>query len=303
MRHITVSQDGSGDFTGIQEAIDAVRVLPLEPVTIYVKNGTYREKLLIPDNKPDIALIGESREGTVIAYGDYARMTGPDGKEIGTFRTAVLKVEADDFRMENLTVQNTAGYGPEIAQAVALYASGDRQVYRSVRLLGNQDTLYTSRGRHYFADCHIEGHVDFIFGSAAACFESCEIRSLRGGYITAASTPRGAEFGYVFLNCRLTGAQEEESVYLGRPWRAWAHTVFINTWMGPHIYSAGWDNWDNPDNESTARYAEYGSTGPGARDAAVRAGWARVLTEAEALRLDARRVLAGHDGWDPTESG
>ncbi|MBD0379532.1 pectinesterase family protein [Paenibacillus sedimenti] len=298
MRRITVSQDGSGDFTSVQDAIDAVRVLPLEPVTIYIKNGTYREKIIVPDNKPDISLIGESREGTVLAFSDYAEMVGSDGKKLGTFGTAVLKVEADDFRMENLTVQNTAGFGPAIGQAVALYTSGDRHVYRNVRLLGNQDTLYTSRGRQYFADCYIEGHVDYIFGSATVLFESCEIHSLRQGYITAASTPKDTAIGYVFLNCRLTGAQTEESVYLGRPWRAWAHTVFINTWMGPHIHSAGWDNWGNPDNESTSRYAEYGSTGPGAR-AEARVQWARVLSEKEAPVPDVKRVLAGPDDWNP----
>ncbi|AFC32511.1 Pectinesterase [Paenibacillus mucilaginosus 3016] len=298
MRQITVSQDGQGDYRSIGDAIEAVRVLPLEPVTIYVKNGIYREKLVVPDNKPDITLIGESAEGTVIAWGDYAKMTDERGREIATFRTATLKVEADDFRMENLTVQNTAGYGPEIGQAVALYTAGDRQVYRRVRLIGHQDTLYTSRGRQYFEDCYIEGHVDYIFGSATVFFESCEIHSLRAGYVTAASTAERTELGYVFRGCRLTGAAEEASVYLGRPWRPAAHTVFIDTWMGPHIHPAGWDNWSNPDNERTSRYGEYGSTGPGAAPAA-RVPWAAALPEAQARALDVQRVLGGHDGWNP----
>ncbi|MFN0222323.1 pectinesterase family protein [Paenibacillus sp. KR2-11] len=302
MRHITVSQDGQGDFERIGEAIEAVRVLPLEPVTIFVKNGVYREKLLVPDTKPDISLIGESAEGTVIAYGDYAQMKGTNGSELTTFRTATLKVDADDFRMENVTVQNTAGYGAAIGQAVALYTAGDRQTYRNVRLLGNQDTLYTGRGRQYFAGCYIEGHVDYIFGSATVLFEGCEIHSLRGGFITAASTAARTEVGYVFRGCRLTGRAPEGSVYLGRPWRPAAHTVFIDTWMGPHIHRDGWDNWSSPDNERTARYGEFGSTGPGAAPEA-RVAWAAALTEAEAVSFDVRRVLGGPDGWSPAGAG
>ncbi|WP_159887909.1 pectinesterase family protein [Paenibacillus puerhi] len=294
-RHIQVRQDGTGDFVRVQDAIDAVRVLPLEPAIITIGPGLYRERIVVPDNKPHITLRGESAENTILVYGDYAKKLGV--KELGTFRTAVLKVEADDFRMEQLTVWNDAGFGDAIGQAVALYTAGDRQVYRGVRLLGNQDTLYTSRGRQFFENCYIEGHVDFIFGSATVLFENCHIHSLRSGYITAASTPAHQAAGYVFRNCRLTGEEEKQSVYLGRPWRGWAHTVFIDTWMGPHIHAAGWDNWSNPVNEQTSRYAEYGSTGPGAGE---RVSWARQLSESEVQALEGFAVLTGHDGWNPS---
>lgn len=297
MQRITVAADGSGDYASVQEAVDAVRVLPLEPVTIFVKNGVYREKIVVPDNKPDIALVGESAAGTVLSYGDYANMIHADGKPYGTFRTPTLTIAADRVTVENMTVENTAGWGPDIGQALALYVSGDRVAFRGVRLLGNQDTVYTSRGRQYFGECYIEGHVDFIFGSATAVFDRCEIHSLRAGYITAASTPEDEPHGYVFLDCRLTGSAPEATVFLGRPWRPHASTVFINTWMGPHIKPEGWDNWRNPDNERTARYGEFGSSGPGA--AGERAAWARKLNAAEAAELTVRSVLAGPDGWAP----
>ncbi|MDF2962690.1 MAG: pectinesterase [Paenibacillus sp.] len=298
MRQLTVAADGSGDFTGVQAAIDAVRVHWQDDTRIFIKNGVYHEKIVIPDNKTRIWLVGESREGTVLTNGEYAKITGPDGNEIGTFLTPVLTMAGDDCRLENLTVQNTAGYGPEIGQALALYSAGDRLIVRNVRLLGNQDTLYTCKGRQYFHRCYIEGHVDFIFGGATAVFEECEIHSLREGFITAASTESYQPYGYVFLKCRLTGSTAAGSVFLGRPWRPFAHTVFIHTWMGPHIHVEGWDNWREPNNELTARYSEYGSTGPGAGQTG-RAGWARLLTPEEAGQMTAKYVLAGADEWNP----
>lgn len=295
---MVVAKDGSGDFTTIQDAIEAMRVLPLEPVTIYVKNGVYEEKVVVPDNKWDLTLIGESKEGTVITYADHAAMRDERGNKIGTFRTPTFTVLADNFRMENMTLVNAAGYGEGVGQALALYASGDKLVFKNCRFLGNQDTIYTSKGRQYFVDCYIEGHVDFIFGSATAVFQNCEIHSLRRGYITAASTPKDVEFGYVFFDCKLTGVADEGSVYLGRPWRPYGHTIFVRTWMGPHIHPEGWHNWRNPDNERTARYAEYGSTGPGANPDA-RVPWSRQLTEEEVKELTLERIFRGSNNWVP----
>lgn len=301
-QQITVAQDGRGSHTTIQSAINSVRVHPPEPVVIYIKDGIYDEKIVVPDTKPGICLLGESTAGTIITGADHARQMGEDGQELGTFRTPVLTVHADDMTIERLTVRNTAGYGPGIGQALAIYASGDRQVFRDLNLLGNQDTVYLCRGRQYFESCYIEGHVDYIFGSSTAIFDKCELHSLRGGYITAASTPEPNEFGFVFLDCRLTCPGPETSVFLGRPWRPFAHTVFIDTWIGPHVKPEGWSNWGNPDNELTARYSEYGSKGPGAGKAG-RVGWARVLSKTEAQTYTIERVLAGNDGWNPGNQG
>ncbi|MFD0680856.1 MULTISPECIES: pectinesterase family protein [unclassified Paenibacillus] len=300
MRQLTVALDGSGDFNCVQEAIDAVRVHWQSDTRILIKNGVYREKIIIPDNKTRIWLVGESRDGTLLSNNEYARIVGTDGKEIGTFQTPVLTMAGDDCRLENLTVQNTAGYGHEIGQALALYIAGDRVNVHNVSLLGNQDTLYTCKGRNYFRGCYIEGHIDFIFGSATVVFDECEIHSLRDGYITAASTEHYRPYGYVFLKCRLTGAADNGTVFLGRPWRPHAHTAFINTWMGAHIHAEGWDHWDDPNNESTVRYYEYGSTGPGANQFS-RVGWSKLLTQEEAEQMTPAHILAGIDGWNPNE--
>ncbi|NOU95161.1 pectin esterase [Paenibacillus sp. LMG 31456] len=299
MRQLTVALDGSGDFISVQAAIDAIRVHWQEDTRILIKNGVYHEKIIIPDNKTRIWLVGESREGTILSNNEFARIVGADGEEIGTFLTPVLTMAGDDCRLENLTVQNTAGYGPEIGQALALYVAGDRITVRNVSLFGNQDTLYTCKGRNYFHGCYIEGHVDFIFGGATVVFEECEIHSLRDGYITAASTEHYQPYGYVFLNCRLTGAADNGTVFLGRPWRPFAHTAFINTWMGAHIHAEGWDHWNDPNNEATVRYYEYGSTGPGANQPA-RVGWSKLLTQEEAEQMTPARILAGRDGWKPS---
>ncbi|MEI7027924.1 pectinesterase family protein [Paenibacillus sp. y28] len=298
MQQFTVAQDGSGDFTTIQAAIDTVRVHWQVPSVIHIKNGVYREKITIPDNKTLIHLIGESVDGTILTYHQHANMIGVEGQPLGTFRTAVVSALGDDFRMERLTVHNTAGVGEGIGQAVALYLAGDRAVINNVRLLSYQDTLYTCKGRHYFTNCYIEGHVDYIFGEATAVFRQCELHSLRGGYITAACTAERTPVGYVFIDCRLTAASEDLDVYLGRPWRPHAHTVFIHTWMGAHIHPEGWDNWRDPNNEQTVRYGEFGSTGPGGNTGA-RVSWSRQLTAEEAGHLTPERILAGVDGWNP----
>lgn len=270
----------------------------MERAEIHIKNGIYREKIVVPANKK-VALIGESREDTVISHADYARQIGPDGKEIGTFGTSTLSLYGNDQYVENLTVENTAGYGPNIGQALALSAGGDRVVFRGVNILGNQDTLYMSGdGRQYYKDCYIEGHDDFIFGSATAVFDRCHIHSLREGYITAASTEADRPFGFVFFHCTLTG-ENDHSVFLGRPWRPYASVTFLYTKMGDHIKPEGWDNWRNPANEQTARYAEYKSTGPGANpDRRVR--WAEELTPEEAEQITIDRIFSRKDRWNPS---
>ncbi|MEH7222654.1 pectinesterase family protein [Bacillus sp. JJ1566] len=298
MQRLIVSQNGDGDFTTIQAAIDAVRVFPLEPVKIVVKEGIYDEIITVPENKPNLTITGAGENKTIIVGSKYARMKNKNGTEIGTFETAVFHAFADHFQLEHLTIQNAAGYGAEIGQALALYVAGDKCIFKHVSLLGNQDTLYTSKGRHYFSHCFIEGHVDFIFGSGIAVFEVCTIHSLRKGYITAASTPEENEFGFCFKNCKLTGAEEATEVYLGRPWRPYAQTIFISTWMGKHIHPQGWDNWRNEENEKTARYFEFGSTGPGS-ETTGRVNWAKPLTKEQAAKYTLENIFHAKDKWLP----
>lgn len=298
MKNIVVCKGGNGDFLSIQDAIDSVRVLTLEPVTIFIKVGKYEENVVIPDNKPDIYLIGEDVENTIITNHLYAEMTDSNQKKLGTFRTPVVTIQADNIQLKNITIENTAGYGEEIGQALALYVSGDRGIYHNVRLLGNQDTLYSSRGRQYFSHSYIEGHVDFIFGSGTVVFQHCEIHSLRDGYITASSAPKESAYGFIFFDCRLTGRANDNTVYLGRPWRPYAQTSFIRTWMGPHIKREGWDNWSDKENEKTSRYYEAESFGPGGA-MEHRVKWSTFLSESEIEDLTIEKIFATSDSWVP----
>ncbi|MBE1441463.1 pectinesterase family protein [Paenibacillus sp. OAS669] len=284
---------GSGVYTTVQAAIDAIPVNNTTPRTIYVKNGTYNQKLTFPANKPYITLLGESAAGTILTYNDSASSAG------GTTNSSSVFVYGNDFTAENITFQNTAG--PAAGQAVALYVGGDRASFRNVRILGNQDTLYANgSGRQYYRDSYIEGTVDFVFGSATAVFENCELKSKNGGYVTAASTDQSKAYGYVFITSSLTtGGAGNDTVALGRPWRPYSSVTYLYTWMDTHIKPAGWDDWGNAANQSTARYKEFGSTGPGA-DAASRVSWAGQLTSSQAGAMSAQSVLAGSDGWDPT---
>lgn len=298
-----VAQDGSGDFRTIQEAVNAVRDLSQQQVTIFIKAGVYREKLVVPSWKTNISLVGEDPENTIITHSDFSGKPFPGGADAygkaqySTFTSYTVLVQGDDFRAENLTIENAAG---RVGQAVALHVEGDRVLVRNCRLLGNQDTLYTATrdSRQYYRDCYIEGTTDFIFGEATAVFQNCTIRSLSNSYITAASTRPGQAYGYVFLDCKLVADPAATKVYLGRPWRPYASTVFIRTHMGSHILPQGWDNWRNPENEKTAFYAEYKSSGPGAQPAG-RVKWARQLSEKEAKKYTLANIFAGEQPWDP----
>ena len=184
-------------------------------------------------------------------------------------------------------------------QAVAMLTRADQLIFNNVRLTGWQDTLQADGGgRQYFTNCYIEGTTDFIFGPSTALFEYCELHSKRDSYITAASTPKEVEFGYVFKNCKLTAAPGIKKVYLGRPWRPYAATAFINCEFGGHIRSEGWHNWKNPENEKTARYAEFKNTGEGA-DASGRVKWAKQLTDKEAVQYTPQNIFKECSNWYP----
>jgi pectinesterase len=292
---ITVAPDGSGEFTSVQAAIDAVADHSEQPTEIRIKPGVYKEKIVVPRSKRFVRLVGDNALRTVLTWDLNARMPGADGREIGTFRTPSVTFEADDCSAEGITFENSAG---PVGQALAVALFGDRLVFRRCRFLGWQDTVLDHKGRHYYEQCYIAGHCDFIFGGGTAFFERCRIHCLQKGYITAASTAADQPYGYVFSNCRITGAGPEVTTYLGRPWRDHAKVIFLNTAMASVVRPEGWHNWDHPERETTAYYAEYRSTGPGANPSA-RVGWSHQLTAAEAQRLTVQAVLSGDDGWNP----
>ncbi|MEO7598259.1 MAG: pectinesterase family protein [Opitutus sp.] len=292
-----VSLDGSGQYTSIQEAISAapMRTDPTAPPWIIrVKPGTYQERIYVQRERGNIQVMGDEPATTIISYDLNANLPGPDGKPIGTFRTPTVQIDSDNMVWQNLTIANSAG---PVGQALALRADGDRLSFINCRFLGWQDTILLNRGRQYFANCRIEGHVDFIFGAATAFFDHCEIHVLRDGYITAASTPKDQPYGFVFADCKISGTAGAKT-YLGRPWRDFAQTVFLRTQMSDAVHPEGWHNWNKPQAETSTFYAEFGSTGPGAK-AARRVAWAKPLPAEQTSRFTAAEVLGGADHWNP----
>lgn len=295
---IVVSRDGTGQFRTVDEAIEVCRAFMDYHKVIYVKNGTYKEKLVIPAWLQNIEICGESKEGTIITWDDHANIKIPGtDRNMGTFRTYTVKVDGSMITFKNITIENNAA---KLGQAVALHTEGDKLVFVNCRILGNQDTIYTGRAgtRLFFKDCLIEGTTDFIFGPSTAWFENCDIFSRTNSYITAASTPKDVAVGYVFNNCRLTCAEGVDKVYLGRPWRDYGYTLFMNCDMGKHIRPEGWHHWQK-ERMSTARYLEYNNRGEGAATA-NRAAWSKQLTKKEAAKITIENVFGINDKWIPT---
>ena len=305
-----VAFDGSGAHTTVQAAINAApsNATAAKPYRILVKSGVYKEHVLIPANKPFIQLLGEPGEAanTIVTAGTNVKTPDPanPGKMLSTEDSTTLVITASDFTARDLTLENTTTREDHV-QALACFITGDRVSFNGCRFHGWQDTLRpdASQGkvaRQYFHDCEISGHVDFIYAAGTAVFDHCHIHCRADGYITAASTPDGAPYGFVFLDCKITTAPEvQRGVFLGRPWRPTAAVAFLRCDMQGKIMPAGWDNWGNVANESTARFAEYKSTGPGANPGA-RVKWAKPLTDEEAKAYTVKNILGGADGWNPS---
>jgi len=293
--NLFVAADGSAKFKSVQEAVMSVPSGSREnPVVIHVAPGTYKELIYVQREKRFFRLVGENPTNTILSFNLYAGITNAEGKPMGTFKTPSTTIDADDFSAENLTFENAAG---PVGQALAIRVDGDRARFRRCRFLGWQDTILLNRGRQYFENCYVEGHVDFIFGAATAWFENSEIHARRGGYLTAASTPADAPFGFVFSHCKITSEAGAKTL-LGRPWRNYASTIFLNCEMSNAVQPPGWSDWGKPETHATARYAEFHSTGPGA-SATGRVEWSKQLSGDEAIRITAEKVLGGTDGWNP----
>ena len=299
---LVVARDGTGEFRTIDEAIEVCRAFMDYHKVIYVKNGTYKEKLIIPSWLQNIEICGESAEKTIITYDDHANIqivlgtAEPRTQPMGTFRTYTLKIEGNAITLKNITIENNSA---RLGQAVALHTEGDRLVFINCRFIGHQDTVYTGVAgtRLFFKDCYICGTTDFIFGPSTAWFENCTIESLINSYVTAASTPKNQPYGYVFNNCRLIAQPEATKVYLGRPWRDYGYTLFMNCDLGKHIRPEGWHNWEKH-REQTARYLEYNNHGDGAKTT-ERVGWSRQLTKKEASKITPENVFRQETSWLP----
>jgi pectin methylesterase-like acyl-CoA thioesterase len=286
-----VAGDGSEAFRTIGEAVEVCRAFMDYHKVIFVKKGVYKEKLIIPQWLQNIEICGEDRDQTIITWDDHANI-----RKMGTFRTFTVRVDANDITFRNITIENNA---PRLGQAVALHTQGDRLQFVNCRFLGNQDTVYTGmpRTRLYFIDCYIEGTTDFIFGPSTAWFERCSIFCKADSYITAASTPRDVPYGYIFNHCTVSCAQDVKQVYLGRPWRDYGYTLFMNSELPRQIRAEGWHPW-RPEAVKTARYLEYNNHGEGA-DRSHRVAWSRQLSQQEAQDITISRVFDLHQEWRP----
>ena len=310
---IVISADGHGDYMTVQEGVDALPNYSHQEISnVLIRKGVYKECVNIPHTKFRVHFTGEDAESTVITFDNYAKRIWPGRNfPVGTSGSATIYIHASYITFENITFENSAGEGKDIGQAVAVFTDGDFLFFKNCRFLGNQDTLYTygrfgkfgGIKRNYFLDCYIEGTTDFIFGTSIAYFENCLIHSKKDSYITAASTLQGQKYGYVFRNCRLTAAPGVGKCYLGRPWGAYAKTVFIDCELGEHILPEGWHDWEKegkPDTKKNSYYAEYGSTGPGARG--PRAKWAHKLKPRDLKEYTFEKVMyQKEDGiiWNP----
>jgi pectin methylesterase-like acyl-CoA thioesterase len=303
-RAVTVAADNSGDFPTVGAALDSGATV------IRIKPGVYKQVLNITRNGVQLRGLGDKPQDVVLTFDNSSATAG------GTTKSASVTVSGDDFYAENLTFENSYSRDrtlrQEGSQAVAIKITGDRAVFRKVRFLGHQDTLYPNSkrcdpdagpcvpARQYFSECYIEGNVDFIFGDAIAYFDRCEIHALANPlvYLTAQSKHYAEEkSGYVFDHCRITAAAGTR-VYLGRPWRAYSTVVFLDTELPAEIVPEGWREWEHDGKPSlpTSFYAEYHSTGPGAKPESR-----RQLTPAEASRFALKTFLSGDDQWDPTK--
>ncbi len=320
-----IAKDGSGDFTSIQQAVDAVPPGDRAPVILLVRPGVYEERVVV--HKDNLRIVGQSRTETVITARGCAKDPDENGQERGTFLSATFMVTGHNVEVENLTIRNDAGDGRDVGQAVAVYAAGDRGVWRNVRMIAHQDTLFCgplmpkvadfvaprqgraemvpsvgdcpmTHSRQYFEDCLIRGDIDFIFGPYRCWFERCTlVMNERGGFYTAANTPEGQPYGMVFRQCALTGDCENGLALLGRPWRKYAQTVFLSCEMDEHVSPAGFADWDEV-RLVTERYAEFGTRGARA-DQSTRHPRQKRMTAEEARCVTLPQVIGGADGWHP----
>jgi pectinesterase len=293
-----VAQDGSSKYSSINEAIynSMLPHFSYSPIYILVKKGTYREKIEIPEWLTGLVIVGEDRDQTIIINDDHQGKSTAFSqqlpmKTIMTFTSWTLRVSAARTQLHNLTIVNDSG---RRGQALALHIEANEVLVKNCKLLGNQDTLYATGEQNEIlvVDTYIEGTTDYIFGSAQLFLDNCQLHCLTGSFITAASTPPGREFGFAIFNTKITKGDDVKSALLGRPWRQFAKTVFIDCDLNDCINPVGWNSWGKPaDQLATVLYAEYNSTGT---DISQRLPWTRQLSaiEAAAYKAELKRMRA-----------
>ena len=292
-----VGKDSKSKYHSIQEVLNLIPSGNTKPVSIYIKQGIYKEVITVDASKSNILLVGESEDNTIIQFDNHAGVKMPNGDTLNTWTCATAFIYGNDFQAQHISFSNQAGFNA--GQAVALRVEGNRASFYNCKMLGFQDVLFLSGNgvKHYFENCYIEGTTDFIFGAATALFQNCKIHSKKNSHVTAASTNSIIPIGFVFKNCKLTGDSVLNKVSLGRPWSPTASVTYIDCWLGKHIIEEGWNNWKNPANEATARYSEYKSVGPGANPS-KRAAWSKQLSDDQANSFTIEKIFGT---WVPSK--
>ncbi|XP_072956483.1 putative pectinesterase 11 [Typha angustifolia] len=284
---LRVDQSGKGDFTKIQDAIDSVPSNNSVFYYILIKPGTYREKIVVPKDKPFVTLSGTKTNSAIITWSE--RWDTP--------QSPTVSILASDFVGRYLTIQNSYGSsGP----AVALSISGDRVAFYTCRFISYQDTLLDAVGRHYYKNCYIEGATDFVCGNGQSLFDRCHLHSIskNGGSVTAQRRLAAEEStGYSFVGCKVTGAGVG-TLILGRPWGRYSRVVFGYTYMSNAVLPQGWGDWNDGSNQRTVHYGQFRCYGPGS-DVSGRVGWSHQLSLREASHFFRKTWINGRDWLRP----
>lgn len=329
--HAVVAKDGTGDYTTVQSAIDAVPENLKSPWLIFVKNGSYEEQVIIPQNKPFIHLIGQDKERTIIhlklnvggkpdantkdlAYWHYS-VHNPKSA-VSHFEGAVVNINASDFYSENISYVNDWGLeaqnGP---QALALKTKADRIAFYNCKFRSFQDTWMTTTrdaDRHYVKECWLEGAVDYFYGGGNALVEESTLYNVRSGSVIVAPCHESVKYGYVFRNCVIDGNEQaaDGKLKLGRPWHNSPKAVYINTLVKIPLAPEGWTNmgtipalfaeYNSMDMNGKAldlscRKMEYETGGKEKRKGECRA----TITSDETALYTYENIIKSKDGWDP----
>ncbi|XP_009590877.1 probable pectinesterase/pectinesterase inhibitor 51 [Nicotiana tomentosiformis] len=311
---VTVCKEGGCDYKTVQEAVNAAPDNGLtRKFVIWIKSGLYDEIVRVPFEKKNVVFLGDGMGKTVITGSLSVGING-----INTYETATVGVVGDGFMASGITFQNTAG--PNAFQAVAFRSDSDLSIIQNCEFIGNQDTLYTHTLRQYYKSCRIQGNVDFIFGNSVAFFQECDIliapRQLlpeegETNPLTAHGRIDPAQStGFVFQNCLINGTDkymalyykkpEVHKNYLGRPWKEYSRTVFIECTLEALVSADGWLPWNGDFALSTLYYGEYRNTGAGANTAG-RVTWSSQIPGEHVNSYSVQNFIQG-DQWISTSS-